>query len=240
MSYLEKYLKYKTKYLNLKYQIGGNLNCGEMNVIFDLMDSNKDGNISEGEFLKFYMDADADKDKTISLKELKLYLNTILKDLFELIKYNSSTNKDSISLTNIDSLFDKIDISKNGKINSFEFVSASQLAKITNTHNINRLFNFLSTSPQIGIEKDKFNNIINTLIKASDKDKDNAVSKNEFVRKIESIASDVFKALDLDKDEKITEKELKTIFKTYSGEDLKLSKDEFVKMMETVSDCKNM
>lgn len=240
MSYLEKYLKYKTKYMALKYQIGGNLNCDEINFIFDLMDTNKDNNISESEFKKFFMAADADNSKTVSLVELQSYLNRLLKDLFEVLKFYSGTKQNAISLSNINTVFDKMDTTKDGKINSLEFASALKTANITDTKNM--LFKFLSTSSQIGIEKAKFNNIIKTIITASDKNKDNSVSKDEFVKKINSIASDVFKALDSNNDGNISEAELTATFKSAAGADLQLSKEEFRLLMveKKVSNCDKM
>ena len=240
MYYLEKYLKYKTKYMILKSQTGGDLNCDEMKIIFNVMDSNNDGNITEAEFLEFFMVADSDNSKSVSLNELQSYLNKLLSDLFQLIKHFSGSKEESISTTNLDLIFSKMDKSGDGKINSLEFVQACNSAQISNTQNITRLFNFLDTSSIIGIERDRFDNVIKALIIASDTNKDNSVSKTEFVAKINSIASDIFKAFDSNKDGDITEAELKTAFKNFSGQDLQLSKDEFVNMMKSVSNCNKM
>ena len=59
MSYVEKYLKYKAKYLSLQDLIGGKLNNNEIDILFELIDSDNSGKISRKEFIDFFMAAEA-------------------------------------------------------------------------------------------------------------------------------------------------------------------------------------
>ncbi len=237
MSYLEKYLKYKTKYFELKYQLGGKLNCGEMSIIFELIDNDNSGKISLNEFTKFFMAANP-KAKKNTLSDLITYFKSILDDLFLFVeKLDDSPDKDTISLVNSDKFFDKIDISKDGSISNKEFTVAAKMAGIKSSRSIDRLIDLFTTSKNKTISKVEFNNILSTLFKGATTPDSTTVSREQFHRKITSIATDVFSVLDTDKSASFDESELKKVFKQFSGKDLKLDKAEFNIMMKSVSSC---
>jgi Ca2+-binding EF-hand superfamily protein len=245
MSYVEKYLKYKAKYLALQQSLaGGYLNDNEIELVFEIIDSDNSGSIDENEFLNFFMGADESKDGSVSRKELRNYMVKLFGDLFTLVDADINGKIDGqIKLNEVDKIFDAIDNNKDGhftieelkaymtKINSnlpgpkkFKSIEASS----------KRIFHLMDAGekPDHKITKDEFTKVINTVIGAADEDKNGTVTECEFREQIISISTDVFTALDVDHDEKLTRPELKALFEKYSGTDKKLSKAEFSDLLK--------
>jgi len=236
MSLQEKYFKYKAKYTNLKNQLGGKLNQGEIDIVYELIDKDNSGSVEKQEFVDFFLNADKDKDGKITGKEFQNYLNEQLGDLFTLLDEFDGKKDGEILISEVNKFFDKIDTKKTGKFSDGELKNALEKAGITGEDRVKRLFNLFDSGSKSDsvIKKNEFNKVVNVLIKSADTNKKGSVSVDEFKRKVNSIAYDVFYALDSNKDYEIEEKELKELFnKNDVTKDGKLNKAEFTKMMKT-------